>query len=320
VRVQWSRRDENGWEPVSAMMSMNVRAALNESGGLAALDYIQWSSTHASAERGNHVAWNLIGTAPGNDRLEGYLHGLHYDLAHKRGRTMFVAPTLRTMYLRGPGSVQSHFAIESAMDELANAAGIDPIDYRMRHLPARDREVLRAVADLSGWVPSVRHATTRVDGHWRLGRGVAYTRAGIRPTYVGVVVDARVDLDSGKVSIDKVFVAHDCGYMVNPDGVLNQVQGNIVHALSRALFEQVHYTKARVTSLDWNEYPVIRFKEVPEIAVTLIQRPDLEPSVVGETSSIPVVAAVANAIFDATGKRMRVAPFTPERILEGRPK
>jgi len=108
--------------------------------------------------------------------------------------------------------------------------------------------------------------------------------------------------------------------MVNPDGVLNQVQGNIVHALSRALFEQVHYTKARVTSLDWNEYPVIRFKDVPEIAVTLIQRPDLEPSVVGETSSIPVVAAVANAIFDATGKRMRVAPFTPERILEGRPK
>ena len=90
VRVQWSRRDENGWEPVSAMMSMNVQAALDESGGLAALDYIQWSSTHASAERGNHVAWNLIGTAPGNDRLEGYLHGLHYDLAHKRGRTMFV--------------------------------------------------------------------------------------------------------------------------------------------------------------------------------------------------------------------------------------
>lgn len=318
VRVQWSRRDENGWEPVSAMMSMNVRAAMDESGALAALDYIQWSSTHASAERGNHVAWNLIGTAPGNDRLEGYLHGLHYDLAHKRGRTMFVAPTLRTMYLRGPGSVQSHFAIESAIDELAHAAGIDPIDYRMRHLPPRDREVLRAVADLSGWDPAVRRGTSPVDGRSRLGRGVAYTCSGVRPTYVGVVVDARVDLDDGKVSIDKVFVAHDCGYMVNPDGVLNQVQGNIVHALSRALFEEVHYTKERVTSLDWNEYPVIRFKNVPEIAVRLIERPELEPSVVGETSSIPVVAAVANAIFAATGKRMRVAPFTPQRVLETR--
>ena len=205
------------------------------------------------------------------------------------------------------------------MDELANAAGIDPIDYRMRYLPSRDREVLRAVADLSQWVPRPRRGTSAVDDRRRLGRGVAYTRSGVRPTYVGVVVDARVDLDSGNVDIDKVFVAHDCGYMVNSDGVLNQVQGNIVHALSRALFEQVHYTRAGVTSLDWNEYPVIRFKNVPEIAVKLMQRPDLEPSVVGETSSIPVVAAVANAIFDATGKRMRVAPFTPERVREGRP-
>ena len=180
--------------------------------------------------------------------------------------------------------------------------------------------MIRAVADLSGWVPAVGRGTRPVDGRWRLGRGVAYTRAGIRPTYVGVVVDARVDLESGKVKIDKVFVAHDCGYMVNPDGVLNQVQGNIVHALSRSLFEQVHSTKARVTSLDWNEYPVIRFKDVPEIVVRLMERPDLEPSVVGETSSIPVVAAVANAIFDATGKRMRIAPFTPQRVLEARPK
>ena len=319
VRVQWSRRDENGWEPVSAMMSMKVRAGLDGAGGLAALDYTQWSSTHASAERGNHVAWNLIGGAPGNDRLEGYLHGLHYDLAHKRGRTMFVAPTLRTMYLRGPGSVQSHFAIESAIDELAQAAGIDPIDYRLRHLPARDREVLGAVAELSRWVPHGGHATSPADARWRSGRGVAYTRSGVRPTLVGVVVDARVDLESGKVKIDKVFVAHDCGYMVNPDGVLNQVQGNIVHALSRALFEQVRYTKARVTSLDWNDYPVIRFTDIPEIAVRLIERPDLEPSVVGETASIPVVAAVANAIFAATGKRMRVAPFTPERVREARP-
>jgi len=315
VRVQWSRRDENEWEPVSAAMTMNVKAGLDANGNLMAIDYTQWCSTHASAERGDHVAWRLIGTAPGNDRLEGYLYGLHYNLEHKRGRTVFVPPTLRTLYLRGPGSVQSHFAIECTMDELARRTGADPMEYRLRYLPERDREVLQTLGRISGW-PSlnVSHKTAR-DGPWRTGRGLAYTRSGLLPTSVGAVVDLRVDDKTGEVAIDSVFMAHDCGYMVNPDGVLNQVQGNIVHALSRALFEEVHYSRNGITTLDWNEYPVIRFKDIPRIEIELIQRPNHEPSGVGEPASIPVIAAVANAICDATGRRLTVAPFTPQRVL-----
>jgi CO/xanthine dehydrogenase Mo-binding subunit/aerobic-type carbon monoxide dehydrogenase small subunit (CoxS/CutS family) len=315
VRVQWSRRDENGWEPVGTAMTMNVKAGLDANGNLNAMDYTQWCSTHASAERGDHVAWRLIGTAPGNDRLEGYLHGLHYDLEHKRGRTVFVPPTLRTLYLRGPGSVQSHFAIECTMDELARRAGADPMEYRLRYLPERDREVLETLGRISGWRSYNAPREVTRGGHWQTGRGLAYTRSGLLPTSVGAVVDLQVDINTGEIAIDSVCMAHDCGYMINPDGVLNQVQGNIVHALSRALFEEVHYSRHGITTLDWNDYRVIRFKDIPRIEIELMQRPNHEPSGAGEPASIPVIAAVANAIRDATGRRLTVAPFTPHRVL-----
>jgi CO/xanthine dehydrogenase Mo-binding subunit len=225
-----------------------------------------------------------------------------------------VPPTLRTLYLRGPGSVQSHFAIESVMDELARRGGADPMEYRMRYLPERDREVLQALGRMSGWgLRQASQKSARV-GRWQTGRGLAYTRCGLLPTSVGAVVDLRIDVTTGEVVVDSVFMAHDCGFMVNPDGVLNQVQGNIVHALSRALYEEVHYTRTGITTLDWNDYPVIRFKNIPRIEIELIQRPNHEPAGVGEPASIPIVAAVANAIYDATGRRLTVAPFTPGRL------
>jgi len=318
VRVQWSRRDENGWEPVSAPTTISVEAAVDANGRLTAFDYRQWSSTHASAERGSHVAWTLLETAPGYDRLTGNIYNLVYEIDHKRGRSTFVEPTFRTIYLRGPGSVQSHFATESFIDELAHFARIDPIEFRLRHLPGRDREVIRAAADLAGWKPRAVPRSDPPSGGLLRGRGFAYAKYGVTDTLVAMVADVAVDAETWHVQVERVFVAHDCGFVVNPDGVLNQVQGNVVQGVSRSLIEEVHYSRARITSLDWNGYPVVRFQQVPRIEIELIQRHDMAPSVVGEVSSIPCPAAIANAIFDATGKRLRTVPFTPARLRNAR--
>ena len=320
VRVLWTREDENAWEPVSAATTISLEGALGEHGRIAAIDYVQWSSTHDNSERGNTIAWRLIGTAPGYDRLTGNIYGLEYDIKNKRGRSIFVPPTFRTIYLRGPGSVQSHFATESFMDELAGLAGVDPIEFRLRHLGERDREVLQTAARLAGWKPRAAEAKSATVGRVLRGKGVAFCRYGLRDTIVAVVAEVEVDRATAEARARRVWVAQDCGFMVNPDGVLNQVQGNIVHAVSRALKEELHYTQARVTSLNWDQYETLRFCEIPEIRVELIQRTDLPPSVVGEIASVPTVAAIANAIFDATGKRIREAPFTPARMrvmLEG---
>lgn len=314
VRVQWSRADENGWEPVSPAETISVHASLDDEGRIAAFDYRQWSSSHSTAERGNHVAWRLIGGAPGYDRLTGNIYSLEYEVPNTRGRSVFVVPTLQTIYLRGPGGFQSHFATESLMDELALLANQDPVAFRLRHLPERDREVLTTVARLADWMPkNGGHKPAASKGVLR-GRGVAYARYGLSPSYIAMVADVAVDAETGRVEVERVFVAQDCGLIVNPDGVLNQVQGNVVHAVSRALKEEVHYSRARITTLDWARYGLLRFTEVPEIRVELLQRLDHPPSVAGEIATMPAAAAIANAIFDATGKRLRTAPFVPERV------
>jgi CO/xanthine dehydrogenase Mo-binding subunit/aerobic-type carbon monoxide dehydrogenase small subunit (CoxS/CutS family) len=316
VRVQWSRQDENVWEPVAAAVTISLQGSVGADGRVDLLDYRQWSSTQDNSERGNLLAWKLIGTAPGYDRLTGNIYGLIYDIANKRGRSVFVRPTFRTIYLRGPGSVQSHFATESFLDELAAAASVDPIEFRLRHLEsARDREVLQTAARLAQWEP--RTAPRAANGGERItrGRGVGFAHYGLRETIVAVIADVEVDRTSGEVWVTQVCVAQDCGFMVNPDGVLNQVQGNVIHAVSRALKEELRYSRARVTSLDWDKYHTLRFPEIPEIKVELIQRLNMPPSVVGEIASVPMIGAIANAICDASGVRMREAPFTPERVL-----
>jgi CO/xanthine dehydrogenase Mo-binding subunit/aerobic-type carbon monoxide dehydrogenase small subunit (CoxS/CutS family) len=316
VRVQWTREDENGWEPVSTAQTMSVRGSVDAHGRIDALDYVQWSSGHSTSERGGSVAWRLLGTAPGYDRLSGYIRDLPYEVPNMRGRSIFVQPTFRTIYMRGPGSFQSHFATESFMDELAMLAGVDPIEFRLRHLPERDCAVVQAVARLADWKPGVGPRKPPAGERMLQGTGVAFTRHGQRATFVAMIAEVQVDRETGLVKVTKVCVAQDCGLIVNPDGVRNQLEGNVIHALSRSLKEEVRFTKARVTSLDWNSYPVARFSDVPEIKVDLIQRLDMPPSVVGEVASLAMPAAIANAIFDATGKRLREAPFSPARVRE----
>jgi CO/xanthine dehydrogenase Mo-binding subunit len=319
VRVQWMRHDEHGNEPKGAAMVMEVAGGLDARGGIAAWDYQVWSPGHAGRPAGNGPGNTLAGAELG---LPGLLAPAGAD---RNARPTYVFPNarvrlhllqstvLRVSSLRGLGSPQNTFGNESFIDELAHAAGADPIEYRIRHLKdERAIAVLEAVAKLAQWSPRPAPRGGRNGG---AGRGVAFVHYDNYSGYAAIALQVSVDRKSGKVSVERVAAAHDCGLIVNPDGLKNQIEGNIVQTLSRALLEYVRFDTSRVTSLDWAGYPILRFSDVPgDIAITLINRPD-KPSVgAGEPAAAPVMAAVANAIFDATGVRMRSVPFTAERV------
>lgn len=315
VRVQWMRYDEHGWEPVSPAMAMSVEGALDDQGHILGLDYTQWSASHATGERGNYVAWHLIGSAPGWKRQSGGPSDICYAIDDRRARSLFVEPKFRAIYLRAPGGIQSIFAIESFMDELALAAKTDPIEFRLRHLTIdRGRDALTTAARLADW--KARPAKRGIARAAKVlsGRGVAMARYGFNDTFIAMVAEIEVERATGRVRVTRVSLAHDCGIVINPDGVTNQIQGGIIQGISRSLHEKLAYNRERITSLDWYSYPILRFSEVPEIKIELINRPELPPSSVGEISTVPTAAAIANAIFDATGKRLRQAPFTAERV------
>jgi CO/xanthine dehydrogenase Mo-binding subunit len=319
VRVQWMRHDEHGNEPKGAAMVMELAGGLDPQGDIAAWDYQVWSPGHAGRPAAN---------GPGNT-LAGAQLGLPDNLlpagADRNARPTYVFPNarvrlhllqstvLRVSSLRGLGSPQNTFANESFIDELAHAAAADPIEYRIRHLKdERAIAVLEEVAKLAQWSP---RPAPRGGKNAGAGRGVAFVHYDNYSGYAAIALQVVVDRASGRVSVERVACAHDCGLIVNPDGLKNQIEGNIVQTLSRALHEQVEFDTAKVTSLDWRGYPILRFSEVPEeIAIALVNRPD-KPSVgAGEPAASPVMAAVANAIFDATGVRLRSVPFTAERV------
>jgi CO/xanthine dehydrogenase Mo-binding subunit len=319
VRVQWMRHDEHGNEPKGAAMVMEVAGGLDPQGGVAAWDYQVWSPGHAGRPAAN---------GPGNV-LAGAQLGLPDNLApngaDRNARPTYVFPNarvrlhllqstvLRVSSLRGLGSPQNTFANESFIDELAHAAGADPIEFRIRHLKdPRAIAVLEEVAKLAQWTP---RPAPRGGKNAGAGRGVAFVHYDNYSGYAAIALQVVVDRASGKVSVERVACAHDCGLIVNPDGLKNQIEGNIVQTLSRALLEAVKFDTAGVTSLDWQRYPILRFSDLPEeIAIGLINRPDQPSLGAGEPAASPVMAAVANAIFDATGARMRSVPFTAERV------
>jgi CO/xanthine dehydrogenase Mo-binding subunit len=223
------------------------------------------------------------------------------------------ASPLRGAHLRDPVGPQIQFASESFMDEVAATLGVDPVEFRLRHVKhPRDVAVIKAAADKSGWQsrPSPRRDQT---GSKVSGRGIAYAqRAGSR---VAIVAEVDVDRTSGKIFCRKFTVAHDCGQVINPDGLVKTVEGNIIQGISRTLWEEVKFDNKAVTSVDWESYPILDITETPEaIDVVIINRPEVEPSGAGEPSIRPVSAAIANAVFDATGVRIRRVPFLPERV------
>jgi CO/xanthine dehydrogenase Mo-binding subunit len=224
---------------------------------------------------------------------------------------------LRTSNLRAPGDIARCFASESLIDEIAADLKVDSVEFRLRHLAANKRaaECLQAAADKAGWQkrPSPAPATS---GDIAKGRGIALTQRA--NTMVATVAEVEVNKTTGQVAVKRIVCSHDCGLMINPDGVKNQVEGNVIQGVSRALFEEVTFdANGGVTSLDWATYPILRFPDVPDFEVVLINRPDVAPLGAGEGATIPPAASIANAIFDAVGVRLREGPFTPKRVLAG---
>ncbi|HVE32475.1 MAG TPA: molybdopterin cofactor-binding domain-containing protein, partial [Gemmatimonadaceae bacterium] len=213
---------------------------------------------------------------------------------------------VRTSSFRGLGSPQNSFANESFVDELAVAANVDPVEFRLRHLTdPRAIAVVRAAAKLANWQPRVSHATSSTKG-----RGFGFVQYEGTEAYVAAAVDVDVDESAHSVRVTRVCVAHDCGLIVNPNGLKNQIEGNVIQAISRTLKEQVSFDHARVTSLDWRAYDILRFNEIPEsIEIELIDHPEAPSVGAGEATSSPIPGAIANAIFDATGKRLRDVPL-----------
>jgi CO/xanthine dehydrogenase Mo-binding subunit len=200
------------------------------------------------------------------------------------------------------------------MDELAAASGADPVDFRLRHLSdTRAKAVLEAVAKRAGWT-SRPSAQARQQTGTKSGRGVAFVQYDRTEAYVAAVADVEVNPMDGKVRVQRVVIAHDCGLIINPDGLKNQIEGNVIQAMSRTLKEEVKFDRSMVTSLDWTGYPILKFSEIPDVIIELINRPDQPAVGAGEATNSAVPAAIANAIFDATGIRLRTIPFTPERV------
>jgi CO/xanthine dehydrogenase Mo-binding subunit len=319
VLLQWTREDELAWAPFGSAMVVRLSAALNAQGRIVDWQHELWSHTHIKRPGWREgvnllAAWHADPPHPvpppqdnplpagGGDRNAVPL----YDFARQEVVYNFIAEMpLRVSALRSLGAYGNVFAIESFMDELAAAAGADPVEFRLRHLQdERAREVIAAAARLAGW-----KAGEPTDGS--AGRGIGFARYKNVSAYCAVV--ARIEVGE-KIRVRKVFAAVDCGLVVNPDGIRNQIEGGIIQAISWTLKEAVTWDRERVTSRSWETYPILRFDEVPEVDVILLDRPALPSLGVGECAAGPVAAALANALQHAMGVRARDLPLTPERI------
>ena len=323
VRVQWMRRQEHQWEPKGAAMAMSVKGGLDTDGKIVAWDYAVWSPNHAL-----RPYYDMAGNVLAGEELDMPARFLQAG-ADRDAKPTYVFDNsrvvlnllnhspLRSSSLRGLGSPQNTFANESFIDEMAVLAGADAIDFRVRHLKdERAIAVLRAVEKRAGW--DKRPSGNRASG---AGRGVAFVQYNNSQAYVAVSMQVRVDDKTGRVKVERVCVAHDCGMVVNPDGVRNQIEGSVIQTLSRALMEEVQTTRREITSVDWVSYPILRFSDLPSaIDIDLIDRPTVRAVGAGEATASPIFAALGNAIFDATGVRLRSVPFTPERLLAARQK
>jgi CO/xanthine dehydrogenase Mo-binding subunit len=222
---------------------------------------------------------------------------------------------LRPGHVRAPGKVANAWAVETMVDELAVAVREDAVAYRLKRLTdPRAITVVKRAAAMLDWQARTSPNPKAAAKGLLTGRGFSYVRYRGNENYVATAMQVSVDSASGKVSVERVVCAHDCGLVVNPDALKNQIEGSIVQALSKMLFEEVRFDRSRVTSVDWTTYPVIRFPDVPPIEVALIDLPDQPLMGAGEASLPPVGGALANAIFDAAGVRMRTVPFTPARV------
>jgi CO/xanthine dehydrogenase Mo-binding subunit len=319
VRVQWSRADEMSHAPFGAAMAIEVEADLDATGEILDWRHSIWSNGHAArpgraaqpallagTELANPFPRTISTNPPqanggGGDRNSVPLYD--FPCWHIESHRLLTMP-IRTSALRTLGAQGNVFAIECFLDELATERGEDPVDFRLRYLrDTRAQDVIRAVARRAKWKPDKRAGA---------GYGLGFSRYKNTGAYCAVVAEIEGAED---IRVKRLTIAVDVGEAINPDGVINQIEGGAIQAVSWVLKERVRFDNERITSTTWTDYPILRFSEVPEVEVELIQRPDMDPLGAGEAAHGPVTAAIANAVFDALGVRIRKLPITRDSLI-----
>nr|WP_241030942.1 molybdopterin cofactor-binding domain-containing protein [Paraburkholderia sp. Ac-20347] len=325
VRVQLTRADEHAWEPKGTGQVVEVTGTVSREGRMTGYDF----RTRYPSNDAPLLAALLTGVVPGEQprvfEMGDRTAVSPYVSENRRFVCEDLAPLVRSSWFRGVSALPNSFAHDAFADELAAQAGVDPLDFRLRHLQdARAAELLEAVAQRAGWkARTTRHATPNDTGRYARGRGMAYARyvhsrfPGFGAAWSAWVVDLVVDRVTGEVRVERLTVGQDTGTMVNPDGVRHQIHGNVIQVLSRSLKERVRFADGKVASREWGSYPILTFPELPAVDVVLMPRQGEPPMGAGESASVPGPAALANAIFDATGVRFYAPPFTPDTIRAG---
>ena len=325
VRLQYMRDQGTGWDPKGPASTHTARAALDAAGKVIAYEFNSKAFSRVDVDTNGGNPWDtLTGQTMGVALKSGDGFGVpaeSYAFDNKKLSWETIPPLLdrssplRSAHLRDPVGPQIHFASESFIDEVAAAVGADPVEFRLRHIKEpRDVAVIKAAAEKAKWDtrPSPHRDQT---GDKVSGRGIAYAQR--NGTRVAVIAEVDINRSTGKIWARKFTVAHDCGQIINPDGLVKCIEGNIVQGVSRTLWEEVTFDNKTVTSVDWLSYPILDITETPgQVDVVLINHPDLPPTGAGEPSIRPVAAAIANAIFDATGVRIRRVPFSPDRVKQ----
>jgi len=323
VRLQLTREQEHAWEPKGAAQLVDVNGGLNADGSVAGYDFATRYPSNGAPTLALLLTGRIAPTAAVSEMGDRTAIP-PYDYDHLRVVANDMPPIVRASWFRGVSALPNTFAHESYIDELATEAGVDPIKYRLRYLKdKRAVDLVNAVAERAGWRPRPARQEKVAEGDVVRGRGFAYALyvhskfPGYGAAWSAWIADVAVNKATGDVSVTRVVAGQDSGLMINPDGVRHQIHGNVIQSTSRALMEEVSFDRTSVTAREWGAYPIIKFPDVPRIDVLMLPRQDQPPLGVGESASVPSAAAIANAIFDATGVRFRELPFTPERILAG---
>jgi nicotinate dehydrogenase subunit B len=319
VRVQWSRADEHGWDPKGPPQLLDIAAAVDADGRI-----LDWR-TEMWLPQTTKGLLNIPLLGPQAAGLDDIV-GLNPGLISQNGDPPYAAnhiqvvvhwlkeAPLRPAPLRSPGKPANCFAVESFTDELAAAAGIDPIEFRLRSLNnPRGIELIQHMAAMMNWQTRPSPGADAKAAVAR-GRGMAYIHYKHSETFVAMGIEVAVERASGNIKVERVCCAHDFGQIINPDGARAQIEGGILQTISRVLLEEVKFDRSRVLSVDWSSYPILRFSGVPKLEIDLVDRPNEPPVGAGEAACTTVGAALANAVYDATGVRLRTVPFTPERV------
>jgi CO/xanthine dehydrogenase Mo-binding subunit len=323
VRVQWMREQEHAWEPFGPAMVTKLKASLDDVGKIVDWNFEVFSNTHSMRPGGagsmlaaQHMAQPFALPAPkplplpegGGDR--NAIPFYNFPNAHVVHHFIPAMP-LRISAMRALGAYHNVFSIESFMEELATLAGADSVEFRLKHLDdARGRAVIEKAAQGFGWKPGQKPPQDR-------GFGFAFARYKNLAAYCAIASEVEVNRETGRPRLVRAVAAVDSGQVVNPDGLINQIEGAIVQSMSWTLYESVTFDDTRITSIDWQTYPILRFNSVPEkIDVHIINRPGLPFLGSGETGQGPAAASIANAIANATGKRLRNLPLTRKRIKD----